>query len=98
MSASGVIADHGVHSIHPPYGDKWRDMKSLCIGVDNHDATKALMSFIACRQSARSPASLLGTGLCMAVDEAFIETCLLTQGPPLDFHLSREHIRGTRWS
>jgi hypothetical protein len=38
MSACGDIADHGAHSIHPPYGDKSRDMKSLCMGVDNHDA------------------------------------------------------------
>jgi hypothetical protein len=40
MSVSEVIADHGVHSIHPPHGDKWRDMKSLCMDVDNRDATK----------------------------------------------------------
>ena len=41
MSACVDIADHGTHSIHPPYGDKWRDMKSLCMGVDNHDANAA---------------------------------------------------------
>jgi hypothetical protein len=41
MSACEDIADHGAHSIHPPYGDKWRDMKSLCMRMDNHDANAA---------------------------------------------------------
>jgi hypothetical protein len=38
---------HGLHSIHTAYADKWRDMNSLCMHVDNHDATRELMSWIA---------------------------------------------------
>jgi hypothetical protein len=102
MSVSRVIADHGVHSIHPLYEDKWRDMKSLCMGVDNRDATKELMYAI--RAFARVVetaglrcASIVATGLCIAVDEGSMETYLLTQRPALELDLSWEHIWRT-WS